>query len=345
MDVQRSISIKVAEYKSQIDKIAEIGWNELQTQKYIKIQLGQPVWEQKTALIYSVGEGTPIFFRAELDGLPTEKGVKHACGHSAHMAALMAAYLYFKTYPVDGFQIYFVFQPAEENYPSGATFINENFPKVSEASLGIAFHVFPDAGEGKLIDPVIASADYFKITLTGKGTHIKNKYQIKDDVLTIGSQLAVKINKIRSKSGLINIGVFRSGKVANRISGESILEGDIRSLNEETRLSLKNKLDQLVDSTKKDGVEIEYFFNRGYELLKNTKQIVKRVNRFMPVKSSLVSYASEDFSLYKSNKLFLLVGTGSQIELHESDFEVSVKVAKKIFDYWILVGNNLKQLV
>lgn len=345
MDVQRSIRSKIPKYKKQIDQIAEIGWQEYQTQTYIKKEIGLPLWEKKTALIYSVGKGKPVFFRSELDGLPTEKGIRHACGHSSHMAALMAAYLYFRSHPVEGFLIYFVFQPAEENYPSGATFIIKNFPQLSKASLGVAFHVFPDAIKGQLIDSVFASADYFKITLIGKGTHIKNKYQIQSDVLTIGSQLAVKINKIKSKYGLINVGVFRSGEVANRIAGEAVLEGDIRALKEKTRKALKQKLDLLVEQTRMLGVEIDYFFNQGYELLENSPQLIKSVRTFLPINGVLKSFASEDFSLYTNKKLFLLIGSGGKTELHESDFEVSTDVAQKIFDYWIQVGNNLPRLV
>jgi amidohydrolase len=345
MDVSLDLKKKIAIWQFELEKRAEIGWQEFQTQAYIEKELGKAKWKEKTALVYGIGEGVPVFFRAELDGLPTEKGIQHACGHSAHLSALMAAYLYFKNNPVSGFKIYFVFQPAEETYPSGADFLVNRFTFLQKAKLGIAFHLFPFNQKYALIDPIFASADYFRIRLLGNGTHIKNKYQTTVDMVFEASQLALKINSIKNKKGLINVGVLRAGEVANRIAGEGLLEGDIRSFTELVRDRLKKRLDELVREVEKKGITVEYYFNRGYPMLKNEQRIIKQVKKILPLSAySLSSYASEDFSLFPGDTLFLLVGTGSTVELHDSHFRVSTDLAETIFDYWLQVGANLSKI-
>jgi amidohydrolase len=345
MDVSLDLKNKIAIWQLELERRAEIGWQEFETQAYIEKELGKAKWKKKTALIYEIGEGIPVFFRAELDGLPTEKGIQHACGHSAHLSALMAAYLYFKNNPVSGFKIYFVFQPAEETYPSGAGFLVNRFKFLQKAKLGIAFHLFPFSQKYALINPIFASADYFRIRLLGNGTHIKNKYQTRVDMVLEASQLAMKINSIKNKKGLINVGVLRAGEVANRIAGEGILEGDIRSLSELAQKQMKNQLDKLVSEIEKRGITVEYYFNRGYPMLKNGQRIIKRVKRILPLSAySLSSYASEDFALFPGDTLFLLVGTGSTVELHDSHFKVSTDLAETIFDYWLQVGANLSEI-
>lgn len=346
MDVPVDLKDNVNRWQLELEKRAEVGWQEFRTQSYIKQQLGKPFWQGKTGLVYSVGEGrTRVFFRAELDGLPTEQGVLHVCGHATHLAALMGAYWHFKRNPILGYKIYFVFQPAEETYPSGAAYLIDNCSFLKECSLGIAFHLFPYAKKGAIINPVFASASYFTIRLLGKGTHIKNKYQTSLDMVIEAGKLAVKINRLKSMEGIINVGVLRAGEVSNRIAGEAVLSGDIRSLTSVSRDRLKSRLDHLVEEVEGKGIRVDYYFNTGYPLLQNRTQLIKRVDRILPISDSVSSFASEDFSLYPGSTLFLLVGTGSSLELHDTTFKVSKGTAEMLCDYWLKVGNNLELLV
>lgn len=345
MDVSLDLKKKIVFWQKELYLLAELGWQEKKTSAYIEKELGAPVWKKKTGLIYSVGTGRVVFFRAELDGLPTETGVKHVCGHHIHMAALMGAFLYFKKNPVAGVKILFLFQPAEESYPSGAAFIEDEYLKKFKVALGFGFHVFPSSQMGVLFNPIFASADYFQIRLFGHGTHIKNKYSTELDVVTEAARLAVKINQKRIRAGIINVGVLRAGEVANRIGAEAYLAGDIRSLSDASGKKLRQYLEDLLAEIRARGVKIEYYFNQGYPLLKNENRIVRRMAEVLAIDSKVSSFAAEDFSLYRAKTLFLLVGSGNLSELHETDFIVDDRVGGMIFEYWCRIGRILPDLL
>lgn len=348
MDENKNIVKKIEIFKKTIESLPELGWQEYKTYKYIVSQLGNSfIWSEKTALIYAVGSGKEVLFRAELDGLNTTVGVKHVCGHAAHMAALMGAYLYFKKFPPVGYKIYFVFQPCEEGYPSGAQFISEKFSPLQHCLASFAFHAFPSPKANILYNPVFASCDYFKITIHGRGTHIKNKNNLKNkDVLLVASALIKTINTRRFKNSLINIGIVKGGETANSIAGLVTLEGDIRALSEPARKETYEWLKkQLSKWEKEKTIKISLFYNTSYPLLTNDRKLLAKVGEIISVKDTIISFATEDFSLYPTPKVFLLIGTGKEKDLHEVDFSVSIAVTKQIFRYWQTIGNNLKLIV
>jgi hypothetical protein len=54
----------------------------------------------------------------------------------------------------------------------------------------------------------------------------------------------------------------------------------------------------------------------------------------------IVSFGTEDFSLYPRPFVFLYIGTGTDISIHEQDFEVPVEVTEAILQNWIKIGSN-----
>ncbi len=334
--------------KQTLEKIAELGWREEKTRDYIKRELQDtPLWEEKTALIYSIGKGTPVFFRAELDGLQTTAGVKHVCGHAAHLASLMGAYEYFTSSPPAGFQIYFVFQPCEEGFPSGAQFISDSFPEIKKCRMGFAFHAFPSEKTGELINPVFASGDYFEIKFEGKGTHIKNKYLPRTtDALLLASKLAQTINKTKKKDFLINAGTLTAGETPNSIAGNALVTGDVRALTDTARAAAEQWIrTEVAKLQKTTSVKISLLYSTVYPILKNNKRAIQRLEKILPVKKKLTSFATEDFSLLPTEKIFLLVGTGEKQDLHEVAFTFPEKALEKLYGYWITLGENLQEII
>ena len=60
--------------------------------------------------------------------------------------------------------------------------------------------------------------------------------------------------------------------------------------------------------------------------------------------SGIKSFGTEDFSLYLTPKIFLLIGTGGKVKLHSDDFDVSDRVVQEIFNNWIKLINNVKKI-
>ncbi|MEK9132633.1 MAG: M20/M25/M40 family metallo-hydrolase [Patescibacteria group bacterium] len=339
---------KLRQFKRDLNKIAELSWQEEKTKNYIVRNLGKDFyWTKKTALIYKLGNGIPVLFRAELDALPVKSEVKHVCGHSAHLAALMAAYLYLKNHPIKNFAIYFVFQPSEESYPSGAEFISKNFAELKKCQAAFAFHVAPNFTAGQLVETTLASGDYFEIKIQGHSVHIKDKNtEDAKDALITASELIQKINHQKSHRWIVNVGTIKGGEAPNKIAGQTILTGDIRALAEPNRRGAYQWLKTIcAEIQKSEGAKIKLYYYKGYPVLKNDPKLLLKIKRIFKIKTNIKSFGTEDFSLYPIPKIFLHVGTGGKIKLHADNFSVSSAVVQKIFSYWVKLAGNLNKLV
>lgn len=339
---------KVLEFKKGLNKIAELSWQENKTRDYIVENFGKDfVWSGKTALVYKIGVGSPVFFRAELDALNTSSGAKHVCGHSSHLSALMGAYLYLRANPVSGYSIYFIFQPSEESYPSGAEFISKNFPEIKKCVAGFAFHVMPGGRAGELADPTFAFADYFEIEIKGRATHIKYKNDNRLDALLIGAEILQKINNKRGKDLIMNAGVFSGGEAPNRIAGGAKLSGDVRGFFSKSSNFGRKFIGKVCDGARKKhpGAKISLYYNSSCPAFSNDVRIGAGLGKVLGVRKSLKSFGTEDFSHYPVKKGFILIGTGGKEELHSDDFVVSDAVTLKVFDNWIKISRNLETIL
>ena len=79
--------------------------------------------------------------------------------------------------------------------------------------------------------------------------------------------------------------------------------------------------------------------------MKNHAGFLNKVGKILDIKTNIKSFGTEDFSLYKPPKVFLLVGTGGNAKLHSDDFTVSDEVSENILNYWIKIGENLEKII
>ena len=135
--------------------------------------------------------GPVVAWRADIDGLPIEesgdkpyksvnKGVKHACGHDAHIAiGLSVVETLVKMRDQIPGTVKFIFQPAEEGPPSGeaggaSLMIKEGALENPKPEAIFGLHVTSWVEAGKInysSGPAMASADILEIKLKGKKTH------------------------------------------------------------------------------------------------------------------------------------------------------------------------------
>lgn len=136
MDILKEIKLisnYIISLRKDFHKYPELSMEEHRTSKRIKEELDKiGVKYQdgiKTEVVATIGkgEGRVIALRADMDALRIQentgvryasqnKGIMHACGHDAHMAALLGAAIVLKKYEdsIPG-KIIFIFQPSEEN--------------------------------------------------------------------------------------------------------------------------------------------------------------------------------------------------------------------------------------
>lgn len=355
-------------FRNNLNKIAEIGWNEFKTTDYIKknIPLTPIVTsfnKTNVGLLYKIGKGEKaILIRADIDALKTSKGVEHTCGHSTHTSALMGALINSKELSNQlskkNKAIYFLFQPAEETYPSGAkAFVNENPNLIKNINFAFAGHVRPLASSGSIniiSGPVMAEGDYFEMEFLGKTVHVKNAH-LGNDAIAAASEMVLFskfiLNKYKNKLR-IGIGVFSGGLQPNTIANYCLLKGDLRFFDKKIKEKLKKIVfEKIKKIEEKYNVNIKLHYSVSSPILSNNKKLAKNIYSFLKQNNlkiisdeKAVSYGTEDFAFIseKIPSLYVLIGTGDKADIHAEDCVISedgliafYEYFKAIIKWWI----------
>ncbi len=213
--------------------------------------------------IYRNGPGPVVLVRTELDALPMEEKtglpyashaqqrvdgamtyVDHACGHDSHMAWWVGtAQTLLAMKDVWSGTLMFIAQPAEEKIGGARAMLEDGlFTRFPKPDFGFAAHVGPEvAGLVEVKQGSVSSAsDSVTVTFHGVGSHgsmphkgidpIMEGVHFADDVQTIISR-----EKDPQKFGVVTIGAFNAGTVANIIPDHATLKLTLRSYDPEVR--------------------------------------------------------------------------------------------------------------
>ncbi len=227
-----------------------------------------------------VTEETPYPFRSEVRTtyLGQEVGVSHACGHDVHTAALLgvASVLSSMREELPG-TVVFIFQPAEEGPPPGEEggaplMIEEGVLKNPRPEAIFGLHTNPSLEVGQLgyvVGPIMASSDHFRIRLHGKQSHGAAPEKSVDPVV-MASQVVMALQTIRSRNlpplqpSVISVGIVRGGERFNIIPNEVLLEGTVRTYDNDVRDTIVQRMDEiLAGTTAAAGGSYELDYQRG----------------------------------------------------------------------------------
>lgn len=220
-----------------------------------------------TSVMASADAGRPgpvLVLRADMDaleiteatGLPyasENPGVMHACGHDGHVAALLAV-ARIVTAISDRLrgEIRFLFQHAEEPLPSGAPELIDA-GVLDGASAVIAQHLWAPLPTGRVAvrpGPVMASTDYFEITVTGSGGHAGMPHALVDPV-AIAAQVITNLQHIAAREtdplrqAVVSVTGADAGRRHNVIPETVTLYGTVRALDAEVRDSTLSRVDEI----------------------------------------------------------------------------------------------------
>ena len=273
------------------------------------------------------GEGKVIALRADIDALPiTEeneveyqsknKGVMHACGHDAHTASLLGAAKILNQLK-DQFNgtIKFIFQPAEEKSPGGASIlIKGGILENPTPQTILGQHVMPLIPEGKVgfrSGKYMASADEIYLTVKGKGGHAAMPESFIDPI-AIASQIIVSLQQVVSRMAnpkiptVLSFGKIEGGSVNNVIPNEVKIEGTFRTFDEAWRKEALAKVKDIATATATSmGGSCEVNIADGYPFLVNDTSYTER--NILAAKEYLgeenvvdldLWMAAEDFAFY-----------------------------------------------
>ena len=240
-----------------------------------------------------------IAFCADMDALPIQeenevsyksinKKVMHACGHDAQVASLMgAAKLLNLNRKNFGGTVLFVFQPAEEQSPGGASLmLKDGVFRDFEPELIIKQHAYIDLPAGKVgfqHGAIMASADEVHIKLKGQGGHGALPHELNDTVLA-ASNIIVAMQQIVSRRRnpfspmSLSFGKFIADGATNVIPDEVILAGSLRCMNEDERAKMLTLIPQIANSTAAAyGCVCEVTIPEGYPCTYSDKKVTEGV--------------------------------------------------------------------
>ena len=238
-------------------------------------------------LVRGSDAGPCLGLRADIDALPvTERndvpyrsktpGVMHACGHDAHTAIMLGvAKRLSRDMAAPDFKgsVKLIFQPAEEREFGAKTLIDQGVLENPHVDRILAGHMGPglDVGQiGIFKTRGYAAADYFQITIEGRGGHGGRPHQTRDP-LVVGAYLVTAIQTIVSRnlnpvdSGVVSVGQFSAGQTRNVIPQTARLEGTIRTHSDASRDLIHKRLNDLVR-----GIELSFGVRGSLDIIPDT---------------------------------------------------------------------------
>ena len=262
--------------RRNIHKNAEVGLDTPKTKAFVIEKLKEYGLEPEecgygvTALL-GKKEGKVLLLRADMDALPMaeQSGEEfacpsgkeaHTCGHDFHAAMLLTAAKMLKENEdlIDG-TIKFMFQPAEETFEGSKNMIENGILENPKVDAALAYHVSPGKMPVGLFmynskDTMMYSVDGFKITIKGKGSHGAYPH-VGVDPINIGVHVHLALQELiaresdPSKACVLTIGQFKAGTAANIIPEEAVLQGTIRTNDNEAREKLVRRMKEVAKKT------------------------------------------------------------------------------------------------
>jgi len=324
--------------------------------------------------------GRAIGLRADMDALDILEeenkphvskidGKMHGCGHDGHTAMLLGTAKYLaETQDFDG-KVHLIFQPAEEGmggahkmieeglferFPMDAVYGLHNWPKMPRGSVGVRSGA------------IMAGAERFDITITGKGGHAAMP-QACIDPIVIGSQIVSALQTLVSRTRdpldpvVISITNFNAGTGAfNVIPDGASLSGTLRSFSPETRdLMIKRICEITADTAAMLGGSATCdFMAGGYEPTVNTEaetlgciRVAQELFGKEHVDTSIdPSMGAEDFGamLQQVPGCYIWMGQGEEDDasmhnqgLHTPRYDFNDAIIPAGIEYWVRVVEGI----
>lgn len=267
----------------------ELSWHEVRTAECLTVafrDLGVTEIQSvaRTGLVARIPgseRGAPtVAIRGDIDALPIQEetglpyasrnaGVMHACGHDVHATWAIAAALLLQRTPAHGDTL-IVLQPAEE-VGEGATAILAS-GAIDGAQMIFGGHVDRRFSTGEVIaepGPLAASADTFRIVVTGKGAHGARPHESEDAVVAAAAivtalQSVVARRLDPAAPAVLTVGSMHAGTAANIIPERAELTGTLRATDPRTRDHLAAHLATVARGVGQGyGVRVDVEVDRG----------------------------------------------------------------------------------
>lgn len=213
--------------------------------------------------------GRTILIRGDIDALTVQEetglpyasqneGIMHACGHDCHISMMLTA-----TQILNDMRselcgtVKLAFQPAEEIAVGAKAMIADGALEGVEGCFAI--HVWTDVPSGHVCckaGPRMASADWFKLFITGKGGHGAAPHQCIDAAVA-SAAIVNNLQTIVSREinptdpAVVTVGIMDVGTRYNIVAEKARLEGTSRCFSNELWENMPGRIEQIAKDTAK----------------------------------------------------------------------------------------------
>ena len=329
----------------------ELGLELPKTAAFVEEKLREMGYEPKRigdcGVVATIGKenGKCFMLRADMDALPvaeatdlefkSSNGNMHACGHDCHAANLLGAAKLLKLHEseLEG-KVKLMFQPAEETMEGAKMMVEGGVLDGVDAAMGM--HVFSGMplpnGTVALLGTKgkMAAVGWFEIHITGKGCHGAQPNSGVDP-LNVMCHIHLALQAINSREMdpadniVLTIGQMHGGHTSNVIPNDAYMTGTIRTLKNETRAMVKERMETIVSTVAAAfRAEAKVVWGAGCPVLMHDADVYADVKKALATLDGvpsvdlddmgmpMISMGSEDFA-YVANKVpsvFLGVGAG-----------------------------------
>ncbi|MFC2967607.1 M20 aminoacylase family protein [Acidimangrovimonas pyrenivorans] len=294
--------------------------------------------------------GRTIGLRADMDALPIDEqtnlpwasktpGVMHACGHDGHTTMLLGAARYLaETRDFAGTAVV-IFQPAEEGLGGGRAMIADGLFERFPCDEIYGMHNSPYDAPGKIgvkPGPAMAGANFFDITVTGKGSHAAMP-EAGIDALMIATGLVRELQTIVARNVapttpiVLSVTQIHSGAAYNVIPETAAIAGTVRYFDSAAAEMVSTRMREICAGfAKAHNAEIAVDIRNVFDVLMNDGELSERmieaaqdlVGPGQAGRKDGLVMGSEDFAdmLRVVPGAYCTVGHGGDVPLHNPGF-------------------------
>jgi hippurate hydrolase len=361
--VREDIGERIVALRRDIHREPELGFDTRKTaEKVLEALEGLPLDVQTgvaengiVATLKGAADGPTVGLRADMDALPiheetglpfasTTDGKMHACGHDGHTSMLVGA-----AHALSGMReqlsgsVRFFFQPAEEGQGGGRVMVEEGV--ADGVSSIFALHLWPGLPFGTAATkpgPIMAAADGFEITVRGVGGHGAMPH-LAADAIAMAAQVVTALQTVVAREvdpvepAVLTVGEIGAGSAYNIIPETAWLAGTVRTLNEDLRRRIPERIEQLacgVTQGMRGSADLDYQFS--YPVTMNDEGAARRalgvIGDLFGEENALElanpSMGAEDFAFFleKMPGAFIWLGVGDVSGLHTPRFSFDEEI-------------------